>query len=470
VTELARLAAACLQPSFPGHVVPEWVVRWLERGLGGITLFAYNVRDPQQLAELTGALRARRPELLLSIDEEGGDVTRLEAERGSSYPGNAALGVVDDPALTESVASAIAGDLARAGINLNLAPVADVNSNPRNPVIGVRSFGADPDLVSRHVRAFVTGTQRHGVAACAKHFPGHGDTAADSHRELPVVKGDLDDALLPFRAAVDAGVQAVMVGHLLLPALDEVPASISPAIVSGLLRRELGFEGLVLTDALEMAAVSETVGVEHAAVRALAAGADSLGLGHDLHEVAVERVHGAIVEAVRSGRLAEERLAEAAGRVAALSRWTSPDDNGAARREVGVEAARRAVTLSQVSARAGPVLVLELVPEANVAAGEARHGLADLLDDAVSVRLRAAPVELRALLDEHAGRRLVVVVRDAARHAWQRETVAAAAALRPDLVVVETGLPDRRAEGPNLIATHGAGRANLAAAAALLRA
>ena len=205
VSELDRLAAACLQPSFPGHVVPEWVARWLERGLGGITLFAYNVGDPGQLAELTAALRAERPELLISIDEEGGDVTRLEAEHGSSYPGNLALGAVDDVALTEAVASAIAGELASAGVNLNLAPVADANTNPLNPVIGVRSFGSDPDLVARHVAAFVAGTQRQGVAACAKHFPGHGDTAADSHRELPVIGGDLDGALLPFRAAIARG-------------------------------------------------------------------------------------------------------------------------------------------------------------------------------------------------------------------------------------------------------------------------
>ncbi len=258
-------------------------------------------------------------------------MTRLEAERGSSYPGNLALGAVDDVALTEAVASAIAGELAAAGVNLNLAPVADANTNPLNPVIGVRSFGAEPELVARHVAAFVTGTQRQGVAACAKHFPGHGDTAADSHRELPVLEGDLESALLPFRAAVAAGVRAVMPGHLLVPALDDAPASLSEPILSGLLRGELGFEGLVVTDALEMAAVSSTYGVEEAAVRALIAGADSLGLGHDLHEDAVERVHAAIVDAVRAGRLLEERLAEAAARVAALGQWASPTTRGCSR-------------------------------------------------------------------------------------------------------------------------------------------
>jgi beta-N-acetylhexosaminidase len=466
MSELDRLAAACLQPSFPGHVVPDWVERWLDRGLGGITLFAYNVRDPGQLAELTGALRAGRPELLISIDEEGGDVTRLETEHGSSYPGNLALGAVDDVALTEAVAGAIAGELAAVGVNLNLAPVADANTNPLNPVIGVRSFGADPELVARHVAAFVTGTQRQGVAACAKHFPGHGDTAADSHRELPVIEGDLDTALLPFRAAIAAGTRAVMPGHLLVPDLDDAPASLSEPILSGLLRGELGFEGVIVTDALEMGAVSSTYGVEEAAVRALIAGADSLGLGHDLHEDAVERVHAAIVDAVHAGRLAEERVAEAADRVAALGRWASPTNVGAPGRDVGAEAARRALQVSGDIAIDSPILVLELLPEANIAAGEAMHGPADVLPDAVSVRLRGASDDLAAVLEGHDGRRLVVVARDAGRHAWQEQTIAAAAALRPDLVVVETGIPGSKPETGAFIATLGAGRANLEAMAA----
>jgi beta-N-acetylhexosaminidase len=469
VSELDRLAAACLQPSFPGHAVPDWVARWLERGLGGITLFAYNVGDPGQLAELTGALRAERPELLISIDEEGGDVTRLEAEHGSSYPGNLALGAVDDVALTEAVAGAIAGELASAGVNLNLAPVADANTNPRNPVIGVRSFGSDPELVARHVAAFVAGTQGQRVAACAKHFPGHGDTAADSHRELPVIGGDLDGALVPFRAAVAAGVRAVMPGHLLAPTLDNAPASLSRPILTGLLRDELGFDGLIVTDALEMAAVSATFGLEEAAVRALIAGADSLGLGHDLHEEAVERVHAAIVDSVRIGRLAEERLAEAADRVTALCRWASPTSVGAPGRSVGAEAARRALQVRGDVGITGPILVLELVPEANIAAGEAAHGLADVLPDAVSIRLRETTPDLAALLAQYEARRLVVVARDAGRHDWQEQTVAAAAALRPDLIVVETGIPNDQPDVAAFIVTRGAGRANLEAMAAATR-
>ena len=175
--ELERLASSCILPGFEGPVVPDWVRRRLAEGLGGVVLYAWNVESRDQLRALTDDLRSERADLLIAIDEEGGDVTRLEAATGSSYPGNGALGVVDDVELTERVAAAIGAELAEVGVNLDFAPVADVNTNPQNPVIGIRSFGSDGDLVARHVAAFVRGLQSSGVAACAKHFPGHGDTA-----------------------------------------------------------------------------------------------------------------------------------------------------------------------------------------------------------------------------------------------------------------------------------------------------
>src|SRR5262249_10659293 len=199
--ELERLALACVWPGFPGPEVPDWVRQLLSEGLGGVCLFGWNVRDADQVAELTAALRAENPAVVVSTDEEGGDVTRLEVATGSSFPGNLALGVVDDLSVTAEVGAAIGSLCARVGVNLDLAPVADVNSTPDNPVIGARSFGSDAALVARHVKAFVDGLQRCRVAACAKHFPGHGDTAQDSHLELPRAAGDLEAALLPFRAA-----------------------------------------------------------------------------------------------------------------------------------------------------------------------------------------------------------------------------------------------------------------------------
>ena len=202
---LEEAAAACVFPSFPGDTPPDWIRRFLSEGGGGLVLFAYNVPSRERLAALCASLRAERPDVLLATDEEGGDVTRLEWETGSSYPAGAALGAVDDPALTEAVAASIAAELAAVGVNWNLAPVADVNV-PANPVIGTRAFGSDPELVARHVAAYVRGIESRGVAACAKHFPGHGSTEQDSHLELPLLVGDVEDGLPPFRAAIGAGV------------------------------------------------------------------------------------------------------------------------------------------------------------------------------------------------------------------------------------------------------------------------
>ena len=469
MTELERLAAGCLLPSFPGSVVPDWARRLLERGLGGVVLFAYNVESAEGVAELTAALRADAPALLVATDEEGGDVTRLEARVGSSYAGNFALGLADDVELTRSAAGAIAGDLARVGVNFNLAPVADVNTNPRNPVIGVRSFGSEPELVARHVAAFVEGTQRQGVAACAKHFPGHGDTEEDSHRALPVACGDLEAALVPFRAAVVAGVRAVMTGHLVVPSLGDEPATVSRRVVTELLRDELGFRGLVVSDALEMRGLAGSVGVEEGAVQALAAGVDALCLGHDLHDHAVDSVLAAVVAAVESGRLTLERVADAAARVREAAEWAEPSATTSGT-DVGLEAARRALRVHGDTRVDEPPLVVELVPEANLAAGEAEHGLADAWPGAVAVRLRGAPGNLRELAGEESSRPLVLVVRDAARYDWQQDVARGLAALRPPAVVVETGLPGwRPAADVPFLETAGAGRANLGAAVERLR-
>jgi beta-N-acetylhexosaminidase len=457
---LEPAAAACVFPGFDGVEVPDWLRRGLEDGLGGVVLFARNVRDPDQLASLTASLRAERPEVLVAVDEEGGDVTRLEAATGSSFPGNLALGAVDDVALTRRVAAAIGGELASAGVNFDLAPVADVIVDPANPIVGVRSFGSDPQLVARHVAAFVAGLQTTGVAACAKHFPGHGETAADSHLELPTAEADretlLARALPPFAAAVEAGVRAVMTAHVRYPAFDEGPATFSAALI-GLLRSELGFRGVVMTDALEMRGASGAIGIEEAAVRSLAAGADALCLGADLTPAQVEGVQAGIVEAVRAGRLGEERLHEAADRVGQLAAWASSPRPGSDR-EAGAEAARRALRVEGDTTLDGEPLVVELWPEPTIAAGVAHHGLGELLG-AETVRL----VEGQSLPSLDPGRPLVLVVRDAHRHRWQRELVTAGA------VVVETGLPEWHPDAARAyVATHGAGRANLEAAAELL--
>lgn len=436
-SELRQLAAACMFPSFPGTDVPDWVRRFLAGGGGGFTLFAYNVPSRAALAALSSSLRAERDDLLLALDEEGGDVTRLEWDTGSSYPGGAALGIVDDVAVTEGVAASIASELAAAGVNWNLAPVADVNV-PANPVIGTRAFGADPDLVARHVAAFVRGTQSHRVAACAKHFPGHGSTEQDSHLELPTLVGDVEAGLEPFRAAIAAGVQTIMTAHI---RVDVLPATVDRKIVTELLRGELGFDGVVMADALEMKGVSASLGVEQAAVRALEAGCDALCVGHDLHEEAVEQILAAIVASVD-----EARLREAAGRVAKLAAWARPTASTADRPGAAV-AARRALQVEGDVSLDGAPRIVELRPVANIAAGEAEHGLGTIVREGDPVP--AADV---------------IVVRDAHRHAWMRT-----AADVEGMIVVETGLPVwRPSRARGYVAAFGGSRASLDAVSDVL--
>ncbi|MEV4756696.1 glycoside hydrolase family 3 protein [Micromonospora sp. NPDC049559] len=495
--ELSSLAAAVLQPGFEGTSPPDWVLRWLAEGLGGVALFARNVRDAEQVGELTAALRAERPDVLVAIDEEAGDVTRFESRLGSSRPGNLALGAIDDPALTEAVAADLGAELAAAGVTLNYAPDADVNSNPNNPVIGVRSFGAEPGLVARHTAAWVRGLQSAAVAACAKHFPGHGDTSTDSHFDLPRIGATMGELasteLLPFRAAIEAGAQAIMTGHLLVPALDaELPATLSRRILTGLLREELGFQGVVITDGIEMQAVAHRYGLAGATVRAIAAGADAICVGGEhADEESARLLRDGIVEAVVAGRLPEERLVEAAKRVGQLAAWTvqargrrpqwpgaHPDGS-----PIGVDAARRAVRLTRAADGAtalpltGPAHVVEFAPPHNIATGSdtpwgVGDPLAALLPGTTTVRFAAADLPADgdlppALLGPARGRPLVLVVRDLHRHDWMAGAVARALGVRPDAVVVELGVPERIA-GTVHIATYGASRAGGRAAAEIL--
>jgi beta-N-acetylhexosaminidase len=511
---LTRDALTVLQPGFTGTTAPDWLLRRLGEGLASVGLFGRNITSPEQLAALTAQLRAEHEDVLVAIDEEGGDVTRLEVRTGSSYPGNHALGAVDDVDLTREVAFALGRRLAECGVNLNWAPSADVNSNPANPVIGVRSFGADPDLVARHTAAYVTGLQAAGVAACTKHFPGHGDTAVDSHLDLPRI--DADRALLdsrelaPFRAAIAAGSRAIMSAHILVPALDpDLPATLSRGILTDLLRGELGYDGLIGTDGMEMRAVAATYGIEHGSVLALNAGADAICVGGGLaDDETVRRLRDALVAAVRSGELPEERLADAADRVRALARWTrsaaggtaaegattvgvgvggtrttgpeTANAGGADHDDIGLVAARRTltVTYAEPGGPGGyeppvePLYVAAFTPVANIAVGdETPWGvgaeLSRLLpgtetgtftgDDAGSSALTAA-----------GPRRIVAVVRDEHRHPWMTTALDTLLSARPDTIVVEMGIPQTPPRGALHVATHGAARVCGKAAAEII--
>jgi beta-N-acetylhexosaminidase len=507
---LRRDAGTVLQAGFAGRTAPAWLLRRLEaRELGGVALFYRNIGDRDEVARLCRSLREANPDILIAVDEEGGDVTRIEVAAGSSYPGNRALGAVDDTALTEAVARELGRDLAALGVNLDYAPDADVNSNPDNPVIGVRSFGDDFDLVARHTVAYVRGLESAGVAACVKHFPGHGDTATDTHLGLARLDFDraaLDRHLGPFRAAAAAGVRAVMTAHLIVPAIDpDLPATMSPAVLTGLLREEIGYQGLIITDGIDMGAISGTYGIAEGSVKAIAAGADAICMGGGpTSEEAFLHVRDALVWAVREGRLPRGRLREAAQRTVDLARWCAAGREagaaapGGSGEPVGLAAARRAVSVyGELKPLAGPVHVVEFAPPVSVAidpctAWGLSAPLARLIPDTTSsvvgppatatetvglvsmqVVVEGAALDVAPLLAAAEGRALVLAVRDLHRHRWMTDAVEGLIAARPDAVVVETGLPHALAEtfaarGVAAVATYGAARVCALAAAETL--
>ncbi|MCW4386063.1 beta-N-acetylhexosaminidase [Salinibacterium sp. SYSU T00001] len=439
-------ALGTLMPGFVGLALPDWLEARLREGLGGVCIFGDNIESLAQLRELTDSIRAANPDALIAIDEEGGDVTRLYYGQGSPYPGNAVLGRLDNLALTERVGAAVGEQLLAVGCNLDFAPDADANSNPDNPVIGVRSFGADAELVARHTSAWVSGLQSAGVAASVKHFPGHGDTAQDSHLALPVVDRSLEQLrqreLVPFVAAIAAGTKTIMTSHILLPQLDpESPATLSRRILQGVLREELGFEGVIVSDALDMAGASGEIGIPAAAARAIAAGCDLLCIGTDNTDAQLAE----IVEALSSGSISPERLAQAAKRNRALAReLAAPSAPRFAAPTFDPAETARAFDV-RVARPSGPHTVIVLETEANMAIGTAPWGPRGAL------RLRnGEPLP-------SAEGTLVIVGRDNHRHDWVRRLVDDVRAQHPPVVVIDMGWPgDDRAYAD--IATFGASR------------
>lgn len=332
-TALRRDILTTLMPGFAGHTMPTWIADAFSAGMRSVCVYGENVASTEQLRGLGAELRAACPEALIAIDEEGGEVTRLHYLEGSPYPGAAVLGRIDDLTYTESIGERVGHDILSSGFNLALGPIADVNSNPHNPVIGTRSFGSDPLLASKHVAAWVRGLQGAGAIACAKHFPGHGDTAQDSHLALPTVNVSREELtrreLTPFRGAIGAGVLSIMTSHILLPQVDPSgPATFNRVVLQGLLRDGLGFEGVIVSDALDMRGASGEVGIPEAAVRALGAGCDLLCLGTRTGAGLLEEIQLTVLEAIDAGRLNAERVTDAASRV----RWLADRSAGAARR------------------------------------------------------------------------------------------------------------------------------------------
>ncbi len=447
MSDLRRLAYGVMLGAFAGPEVPDWLPQAYADGLAGVCLYGNNLAPTADIAELARAVRQVDPTAVLALDEEGGDVTRLHAHGGSPYPGNAALGAYDDVEATRVIAAGIGAELARAGVWLDLAPSADINSNPRNPVIGTRSFGADPELVARHTAAYVSGLAAQGIAASVKHFPGHGDTSADSHLGLPRVAAAADvlhrRELVPF-AAVVGDAATVMTSHVLLEAFDDQePATLSRAVLTGLLRDELGFGGVIVTDALDMAGASAVHGIGGAAVLSLAAGADLLCLGPERtgSPRAIEEAVDAVCRAVESGELPLARLTEAAKRVDALrSTWsgiTVRDDADhviAAARQMSHRIA--SVLTADAPAFDGPATVARIDTGTNLAVGETTWGRLDLGGERVD--LTADDLDSTGVLEGE----VAVVVRRATADPGVWDWLQRQLTANPRTVLVELGWPD----------------------------
>jgi beta-N-acetylhexosaminidase len=362
--------------AFRGTTVPEEVAGWIRtHRVAGYSLFrGYNYDNPAQVRALTADLQALAHEaghgpLLIATDQEGGQLTSMGAGT-TQFAGNMALAATRDAGLAQRVGQAIGRELAAMGINVNYAPVSDLSTNPANPVLGIRAFSDDPALAAEMVAATVTGLQSAGVAAALKHFPGTGHAAVDSHYQMPVITHDRDRLdrveLPPFRAGIERGAKLVMTGHFAIPALSgsaDLPATISRAVMHDFIRDEMGFDGVVITDALDMGAITQGAGQIVDVIAALRAGVDLLLLMPGREEQ--ERLYGGLLLAYTRGLIDDSHLTTSVARIAALQRWAGdqpqPDLSVvgcAEHRALEAELARRSITLVRDAAG-----LLPLAPE-----------------------------------------------------------------------------------------------------------
>lgn len=311
---------------FDGHALPADSAALLRDGVRSVILFTRNYADPTQVSRLNAEIRAAagRP-VLTTVDHEGGRVQRFRGEAFPDMPSGRELGHAGPDAAREAGETA-ARQLRAVGFAMNLAPVLDVDTNPANPVIGARAFASDPGRVATCAVAYAAGLRAGGVHACGKHFPGHGDTSVDSHLDLPRLPHAMERLeaveLVPFQAAIRAGIESIMTSHVLFEALDpHVPATLSRVVITGLLRERLGFDGLVITDDFEMQAIADRFEMGEAAVQAIEAGCDLILACHRLDRQ--RRIIEAIAQAIESGRIPDTRVRKS--QKGSLGSWIPPD-------------------------------------------------------------------------------------------------------------------------------------------------
>lgn len=477
-TDWNRDILSLLMAPVSGTELTDFEREILAEGVGSVIFFGYNTPDALAARDLARSIHELAADCVIAIDEEGGDVTRLQSTTGSSLPTAWALGTLDDVDLTRRMGCALGDILAACDIDLDLAPVLDVSTDPANPVIGTRAYGDEPDLVARHARAMASGLRDEGIAVCGKHFPGHGATSVDSHTALPRI--DLPEAtfrrdhLAPWTLA--PWMDAVMTAHVLVPTFGEGPATISGWSRDLLEEISLGgFHGLVITDALDMAAVSEDPGYTEAVVRAVEAGADLLCLGTSIRRDSAQMVtqaHDALVAAVQSGRISADTLAQRASRTRVLlrsirsrRRWLpTPDlDQALAHAEsLGAGAALRAVQVRHARLTLDQTCVID-VRGGGVALSSARRGrlLAALHERGIDACEAAGGEDLTTALRAP---QILVTTRLARSDAAEQEQLARVLAVRPDAIVVHLGVPDAAPRHDRLVLAHGAGRTMMRAA------
>lgn len=344
---LERAVAKLFCVGFPGLEMPKGTRTLLEKGVTGVILFSRNFESAEQFATLLASIKGSvdRP-LLTSIDQEGGRVRRLRGTPFTEIPSMRTVGRLGDEGVARQVGRVLARELRAVNVDLDFAPVLDVDTNPQNPVIGDRSFGSDPEQVARLGAALVEGMQSEGVAACAKHFPGHGDTQKDSHLDLPRLPHGMERLeaveLFPFRHVVGK-VASIMTAHVVFESLDPArPATMSRAALDGILRDRFGYEGVVISDDLEMKAIADHFGLEEAVVEGVLAGVDLFLVCH--HEEVQAKAIEHLVRAVRSGRVPEARIAQACRRIDRLvERYVRPPVSPEALQVLGCDEHRRAL-------------------------------------------------------------------------------------------------------------------------------
>lgn len=467
MNDVTRLAGETLCVGVPGTALDAATRETIENlGPGAFVLFARNIATREEARALAAALRVAAggdDAALICIDQEGGRVARLGFDR-VPMPSMMALGATRDAALARRAGARLARDLTAIGANVDFAPVLDLALEAASTVIGNRAFGDDPTTVAELGAALVAGLEGGGIASAPKHFPGHGATAVDSHAALPTVATSESllhaRELVPFVAAIAAGARAIMSAHVVVATLDsERPATLSPAVLTTLLRERLGFGGVCFTDCLEMDAIAAGVGTARAAALAIAAGADCCVISHDLTLASAAR--DAIVRGVVDGTLPYHRLKEAAGRVRGLRAALARETRNAARNDVDDDAVAREIAARSITRVSGDVrLDLEMPVSVVSFEGDATDGVAATAAETSSLslalrrrRMRSellrVPLEpdramrdmLAEVLARQSPRNVVIVARRAHLFEAQRETIADLLAFAPHAVAISAREP-----------------------------